>query len=45
MIKHTNEWEISECLQCDCKAYVKQFSGARKKCMKKLYEIFITRKS
>ena len=34
MIKHINGWEISKRLQSDCKVYVKQCSGARKKCMK-----------
>ena len=34
MVKHINEWEISKRLQSDCKGYVKQFSGARAKCIK-----------
>ena len=34
MVKHINGWEISKRLQSDCKVYVKQFSGARTKCMK-----------
>ena len=34
MVKHINEWKISKRLQSDCKVYVKQFSGARTKCMK-----------
>ena len=34
MVKHINGWEISKCLQSDCKVYVKQFSGAKTKCMK-----------
>ena len=34
MIKHINGWEIFKRLQSDCKVYVKQFSGARTKCMK-----------
>ena len=34
MVKHINGWEISKCVQSDCKVYVKQFSGARTKCMK-----------
>ena len=34
MVKHINGWEISKCLLFDFKVYVKQFSGARTKCMK-----------
>ena len=34
MVKHINGWEISKRLQSDCKVYVKQFSGAKTKCMK-----------
>ena len=34
MVKYINGWEISKRLQCDCKVYVKQFSGAIIKCMK-----------
>ena len=34
MVKHSNEWEIYKRLQSDCKVSVKQFSGARTKCMK-----------
>ena len=34
MVKHISGWEISKHLQSDCKVYVKQFSGARTKCMK-----------
>ena len=34
MVKHINGWKISKRLQSDCKVYVKQFSGARTKCMK-----------
>ena len=34
MVKHINGWEISKCLQSDCKVYVKQFSGTKTKCMK-----------
>ena len=33
MVKHINGWEISKCLQSDCKVYVKHFSGAKTKCM------------
>ena len=34
MIKQVNGWEISKRLQSDCKIYMKQFSGAKTKCMK-----------
>ena len=34
VVKHINGWEISKRLQSDCKVYVKQFSGAKTKCMK-----------
>ena len=34
MIKHVNGWEISRKLQGNCKVYVKNFSGAKTKCMK-----------
>ena len=34
MVKQVNGWEISKRLQSDCKIYMKQFSGARTKCMK-----------
>ena len=33
-LKHINGLEISKRLQSDCKVYVKQFLGARTKCMK-----------
>ena len=34
MVKHINGWEISKRLESDYKLYVKQFSGARTKCVK-----------
>ena len=34
MVKHINGWEISKCLQSDCKVYMEQFSGARTKWIK-----------
>ena len=33
-VKHINRWKISKRLQSDCKVYMKQFSGAKTKCMK-----------
>ena len=34
MLKHINRWETSKRLQSSCKVHVKQFSGAKTKCMK-----------
>ena len=34
IVKHINGWGSSKSLQSDCKVYLKQFSGARTKCMK-----------
>ena len=41
MVKHINGWEISKRLQSDCKVYVKQFSGARTKCMKGYVKLWL----
>ena len=34
MVKHINGWEFSKRLESECKVYVKQFLGAKTKCMK-----------
>ena len=34
IVKHINRWETSKRLQSNCKVHVKQFSGAKTKCMK-----------